>query len=354
MANFATFDRPAIASLASLTIAIFCTPTFHPFLKPLILSASPLSPTLAIAIPRDFTIMSASFDYIDKAASELYPLLNNEYTYTTELNGETVTFSQLDKWRNEEVPESLKERYHSNGLTWLDYDELVTLMDWKLQKGTYRPALPKMIRSNDAETVKKTTKEGFAIFLKHAEKYKKTSIWVSSEDDRKEYYATIRQTLKKLSELRAVGPATASLMLSLLYKITDSTPPYFSEESFEYFIVEPNGGNQKIKFTVKEFVEQLLPYYFDTLLPNTKLSPQTLEKGAWALRKYQKFRIDRFANVQPPFEIDEDHLKGFIDKNATSEESKVESLVNEVSNPRKRSTTAKKDSLNGKSKRSKT
>lgn len=300
--------------------------------------------------------MPSSFEYIEKAAEELYPLLNKEYSYTTELNGETATFPQLDTWRNHQLPEKLKERYDSDGLTWLEYEELVLLMDWKLQKGTYRPALPKMIRSNEASTVKETTQAGFEIFLAYAKKYEAKSIWVSSEEERKEYFAIIRQALKKLSELRAVGPATASLMLSLLYKISSSTPPYFSEESFEYFVVEPSGGNQKIKFTVKEFVEQLLPCYFDNLLPHTDLSPQTLEKGAWALKKYHKYRIDRFANIKAPFVIDEDHLKGFVDeKTSTKKESKeTPTLFKEETNSKKRTKAKEEDgTLPPKAKRSK-
>ena len=66
----------------------------------------------------------------------------------------------------------------------LNLDELVLIMDWKLQRGKFRPQLKSLIDSNSPDVVTSTTKEAFG--------------------------RTWPENLKVLTRLRGVGPATAT------------------------------------------------------------------------------------------------------------------------------------------------
>lgn len=243
---------------------------------------------------------------IEKAASLLYPLITEELSAQSakKYNNDSWTLAVLDEWRNVELPAKLKERQEKGNLH-ITKDELVLIMDWKLAKGKFRPALPKLIMSNDAENVKEVTKAGFDIFLQLDAKD-----WtlLALED----YKKTIRASMKKLCELRGVGPATGSLLLSLLKGITTIAPPFFSDESFLYYIQEPLRPGTPIKYNVKEYVEDFIGVLF-TIIQETTASMDTLEKGACALKMYHMYRIDKLADVKLPFEVPDDMLEKFSD-----------------------------------------
>jgi len=59
----------------------------------------------------------------------------------------------------------------------------------------------------------------------------------------------VRKAMDILCELKGVGPATASLILSLLYPITI---PFFSDEA-TVGVLAPPGGKKGIKYTAKTY-----------------------------------------------------------------------------------------------------
>jgi hypothetical protein len=121
----------------------------------------------------------------------------------------------------------------SNGSSpYLTKPEVATLMDWKLTHGTFRPALRGLIAQNDALTVETVTRDGLAL-------------WPDT-----------KASVKKLSELRGVGPATASLLLSVAFP---KEAPFFSDELFCWAVADPEKGEvdwgRKIKYSVAEYLE---------------------------------------------------------------------------------------------------
>jgi hypothetical protein len=178
-------------------------------------------------------------------------------------------------------------------------------MDWKLAKGKFRPMLPKLIRSNAPDLVKSATTDGFNIWLKFF-KSNNTSSWADIKTS--DYIDAVKSSFKLVCVLKGVGPATASLILSLLVDINAVlTPPFFSDESFLYYVVEPTRPDSKIKYNVKEYTEELLPVYFE-ILSKVDLNMTTLERGGWALKMYEMYRITKLVNVKPKFDVGDDVL----------------------------------------------
>lgn len=98
--------------------------------------------------------------------------------------------------------------------------------------GVNRPSLPGLIAQNSEEIVESTTKSAFALYKSDA--------------------ANFTAPLKKLGELKGVGPATASLLLSIL---DGDNAPFFSDELFRWVCWdgEQGGWNRKIKYDKKEY-----------------------------------------------------------------------------------------------------
>ncbi|EEH07152.1 conserved hypothetical protein [Histoplasma capsulatum G186AR] len=158
----------------------------------------------------------------------------------------------------------------------LEKDEIVNLMDWKLKHGSHRPALMGMIRSNPESLVRSTTRMAFSQLRS-----------VLSNTGGENFPAAPLETLT--GPLRGVGPATASLFLSSAPCQTSSddpssmdinAPPFFSDELFNWLCLDkyahdfPNSSNSgrdgggprpkgkspamteaKIKYNMKEYRE---------------------------------------------------------------------------------------------------
>jgi hypothetical protein len=274
-----------------------------------------------------------SVDHISKAKS-LYTTITKEFSAqsTKTYNHDKLDLYQLDNWKNEELPDILLARYNELKHVWLTKDELVLLMDWKLAKGKFRPTLPKLIKSNEEKTVESVTKEGLDILINYFNQERLTS-W--KKVDTTTYKDVVKKAFKKLCELRGVGPATASLIMSLLHKIDPVlTPPFFSDESFIYYVVEPSRPDTKIKYNVKEYIDELLPVYFEILAEHSDLTMNDLEKGGWALKMYDIYRIDKLLNVKPDFDVDDEDLKMY--KHIKQEEEKKEDEEVEEEGPSKK------------------
>lgn len=228
---------------------------------------------------------------IIKAAKELYPIVTEELSrqLSKKYDEDTKDLGQLDKWRLETLPAVLKQRYEEGEKdekkTWLDKKELQLLMDWKLAKGKFRPTLPKLIASNEDDAVVEATTKGLSGWL---------AADITEKTDKKKYIAATKQAIKDLSSLKGVGPATATLMLSLLSDIHSRAPPYFSDEAFLYYVVEPQRPGTKIKYSVPEYCNEYLPLLLDI---KTEGLLQELERGGWALKMYDLHDLDSLSNL---------------------------------------------------------
>lgn len=82
-------------------------------------------------------------------------------------------------------------------------EDLYTIMEWKFATGKPRP-LWKHIKSNSEETLRKVSKDAFAM-IRH----------VQAHDDDDDVDVVIGNALEALSKLKGIGPASASAILSL-------------------------------------------------------------------------------------------------------------------------------------------
>ncbi|KAK8210329.1 hypothetical protein M8818_003497 [Zalaria obscura] len=141
---------------------------------------------------------------------------------------------ELEKARLETIPAALEQRKSSDA--YLEKSEVQTLVDWKLSHGTFRPSLKKLVASNSEEAVETTTKAAYGLY---------------AEDK-----ANHGKALKELATLRGIGPATASLLLSVY---DPATIPFFSDELYRWIAWDSEakgkgkGWERKIGYTAKEY-----------------------------------------------------------------------------------------------------
>ena len=94
--------------------------------------------------------------------------------------------ARLDRWYRADLPATL----HGRQPAFLEPDELVDAVRWKMIRGEWRPRNLAIVRGNDPATVRSASERAFALV----------------PDPRK--------PLGALSELAGVGPATASAVLA--------------------------------------------------------------------------------------------------------------------------------------------
>lgn len=138
----------------------------------------------------------------------------------------------LDHARYTTIPAAVAARRKGGPPAHITKAELTTLMDWKLTHGTFRPSLKGLIAQNDGKVVESVTRAGF------------------------EAWPDAKASIKKLTELRGVGPATTGLLLSVYEPLT---APFFSDELFRWCMAEdasrPIDWKRKIKYNVGEYLD---------------------------------------------------------------------------------------------------
>ena len=97
--------------------------------------------------------------------------------------------------------------------SWSSDSQSINLLLRSIRKhGTFRPTLKALVQQNEAKQVESTTRKGFAEF---------------SGDKSTD-------ALKTLTTLRGIGPATASLLLSVY---DPDNAPFFSDELFRLVLL---------------------------------------------------------------------------------------------------------------------
>ncbi|KAI1378799.1 hypothetical protein F4677DRAFT_443285 [Hypoxylon crocopeplum] len=136
-------------------------------------------------------------------------------------------------------------------------DDVKVLVDWKLRHGKFRPTLMKLVSSNDEALVERTIQEAMEGY------------WETRD---------VSQALNKITKLRGVGPATASLLLSVH---DPSRVIFFSDEAFYWLCCD--GQKSPIKYNAKEYQE--LNAAAQTLVKRLEVDATDVEKVAYVLMK---------------------------------------------------------------------
>lgn len=152
--------------------------------------------------------------------------------------------------------------------------------DWfSRKKGKFRPTLKKLIAQNDEKDVLSITREGFSILIEAR----------GTKPSKDEYKKLIKKSMTVLVKLRGVGPATASLLLSTLNKVTKLAPPFYSDEAAEY-IFGVNGENEiKLKYSMSEYIKWV-DLMWD-LNSDYEFDFTDLENGIWTIKKNEYYDI---------------------------------------------------------------
>ncbi|KAH6853610.1 hypothetical protein B0I37DRAFT_387983 [Chaetomium sp. MPI-CAGE-AT-0009] len=111
----------------------------------------------------------------------------------------------------------------------MDLDHVKRLVEWKLRHGKFRPTLMKLVSSNEPGFVQDTVKKAVAHFRDEAD---------------------VSGALKILTQLKGIGPATASLLLAVH---DPKRVVFFADEAFYWLCC--NGSKAPIKYNQKEYTE---------------------------------------------------------------------------------------------------
>ncbi|KAI2638493.1 hypothetical protein GGS21DRAFT_443059 [Xylaria nigripes] len=164
------------------------------------------------------------------------------------------TLLELDEFRYMKATEALQSSTPKRKMT---HDDVKTLVNWKLRHGKFRPSLMKLVSSNDGLVVEKTIQ-------KTMEKY-----W--SDRD-------VTKAMDAIAELKGIGPATASLLLS----VHDPKRVIFlSDEAFWWVCC--NGRKSPIKYNAKEY--QQLDALVGEMTKRLQVGATDIEKVAYVVMK---------------------------------------------------------------------
>ncbi|KAH0543568.1 hypothetical protein FGG08_002129 [Glutinoglossum americanum] len=139
------------------------------------------------------------------------------------------TLEELDEYRIHAVPAELAKLDKKH----LTKEQVELLIKWKLKHGKWRPRLANLVSSNSSLTIENTTRDAFALHSTNVE--------------------DPQPALNMLSRLSGIGPASASLLLSVY---DPNNVPFFSDEAFRWVNWEEGKGkgwDRKIGYNVKEY-----------------------------------------------------------------------------------------------------
>ncbi|CAE6352088.1 unnamed protein product [Rhizoctonia solani] len=168
---------------------------------------------------------------------------------------------ELDEWRLKELPELVRSRKPA----FVEKEELQRLMEWKLTRGKFRPALPSLIAQNTPAKVESSTQDAFDS--------------LRNMPSSTPLYQSFRALLKSLcGALKGVGPATGSLLLS----VYDDRIPFMSDEAYIWIMYADQGTKKKdIKYTEKGYLDYAVRMW--EVSEKAGITPAELEKAGWVL-----------------------------------------------------------------------
>lgn len=179
-----------------------------------------------------------------------------------------LSLEQLDKFRYIEAPSQFSKKAGGKSMELADIRKLV---DWKIRHGTFRPTLPKLVASNKEENVKSILTDAFELYAKDP--------------------SDIKSTITKIAELKGIGPATASLVLSVH---DPEHVIFFEDEAYRWLVHD--GETVVLKYNFAEFDELYIKA--KALSSKLKVSPLDIEKVAFVIMKENE--PDKVAKPKEP------------------------------------------------------
>ncbi|XP_053327869.1 uncharacterized protein LOC128502159 [Spea bombifrons] len=172
---------------------------------------------------------------------------------------------QLDRWYQEELPSRLAERPQK----FLSHEDLVRLMEWKLLRGKFRPRLQQLVSGNPKEIVESCTGKAFRLL------------------------PDVSAAINELSQLKGIGPATASAVLAAG---APELTAFMADEA-----VESIPGLSPVQYTLKHYLRflELLRQKAEALskASGETWTPHRVELCLWTWKVAQKLRPDL---LEPP------------------------------------------------------
>ncbi|KAL5120084.1 hypothetical protein ACEQ8H_001909 [Pleosporales sp. CAS-2024a] len=163
----------------------------------------------------------------------------------------------LDTLRYETIPAAVAQRSPTE--QHLTHDEAAQLVEWKLKHGTFRPKLAALVRSNPPDLIRQTTASAFQTLASDP-----------------------LAALKTLTGLKGIGPATASLLLSVA---APRSIPFFSDDLFRWCVWDecgrPGGWQRKMQYSAKEY--GMVLDKVGGLMERLGVTAVDAEKVAWVL-----------------------------------------------------------------------
>ncbi|GBL86448.1 hypothetical protein AVEN_164604-1 [Araneus ventricosus] len=126
---------------------------------------------------------------------------------------------RLDTWYQEQLPKII----HSRKPPYITHEELIQIVKWKLMRGKFRPRLTDLVRINTESSVLAISKKAFRKQPKE-----------------------LSQAITALTNLKGVGPATASAILTAAFP---DDVPYMADESM---LSTP--GIEATDYTLAEYI----------------------------------------------------------------------------------------------------
>ncbi|CAH0014416.1 unnamed protein product [Clonostachys rhizophaga] len=165
------------------------------------------------------------------------------------------SLQELDQYRYDTAPGLFSP--NGDGSV-MDLDAIKALVEWKLRHGKFRPTLMSLVSSNPNDFVNEIVQEATQL-------YQETK--------------SIPASLAKWTKLKGIGPATASLLLSVH---DPEHVIFFSDEAFYWLCAQ--GGKPSIKYNVKEYQE--LCQHAEALSGRLGVSATDIEKVAFVLMRH--------------------------------------------------------------------
>lgn len=169
----------------------------------------------------------------DKITAEEFAALVGRYPSCAEAISESKgakagqkTLVELDEYRYNKATEAFGPSQPNAIMT---LDEVRLLVEWKLRHGTFRPTLMKLVSSNEPKRVKDTIQKAIKLYRDKSD---------------------VSAALGILTQLKGIGPATASLLLAV-YDPDDVI--FFADEAFYWLCL--GGKKGPIKYNTKEYAQ---------------------------------------------------------------------------------------------------
>ncbi|KAF5019560.1 hypothetical protein F66182_8433 [Fusarium sp. NRRL 66182] len=134
------------------------------------------------------------------------------------------TLEQLDQYRYNDALHTFNSSKQAHPM---NLDDIKMLVEWKLRHGKFRPTLMKLVSSNDPADAQDIIRQALETYEKSAD---------------------VEATLGVLTKLKGIGPATASLLLSVH---DASRVIFFADEAFWWLCCD--GKQSPIKYNAKEY-----------------------------------------------------------------------------------------------------